>query len=389
MLSVVLVSNFYHHHQSSFSEAMNEMDNIRFCFIETSPMTEERKKMGYEIKNKPSYVVSAFDSPTSLAQCKRIIDEADLAIFGDARDSFIRFRHKNGKIVFRYSERFYKTGCRRIEIPLRKIKNYFRFNRYKNDYLLCASAYTAADAAITKSFVGKAYKWGYFPPVRRTDLDDLMSKKNTSGVISLLWGRRLLDWKHPEVAVFLAEKLHHENLNFELTIIGGGELENTLRNLISQKRLESCVNYVGLKKPYEVREYMEKSNVFLFTSDYQEGWGAVLNEAMNSGCAVVASHAIGSVPYLLKNGINGFVYENGDNDSLLELVRDLILDSNMREKVGRAAYNCIINDWNGEVAAQRLISLYWDLKEKGSSNRYSDGICSHAELLENDWYKNE
>ena len=46
MLSVVLVSNYYHHHQSSFSKAMNEMDNIRFCFIETSPMTEERKKMG-------------------------------------------------------------------------------------------------------------------------------------------------------------------------------------------------------------------------------------------------------------------------------------------------------------------------------------------------------
>ena len=49
---------------------------------------------------------------------------------------------------------------------------------------------------------------------------------------------------------------------------------------------------------------MEKSEIFLFTSDKGEGWGAVLNESMNSACAVVASHAIGSVPFLLKDGEN-------------------------------------------------------------------------------------
>lgn len=50
-------------------------------------------------------------------------------------------------------------------------------------------------------------------------------------------------------------------------------------------------------KASEVRSYMEKADIYLFTSDFNEGWGAVLNESMNSGCAVVASHAIGSVPF--------------------------------------------------------------------------------------------
>jgi glycosyltransferase involved in cell wall biosynthesis len=41
--------------------------------------------------------------------------------------------------------------------------------------------------------------------------------------------------------------------------------------------------------------------VFIFTSDRNEGWGAVLNEAMGSGCAVVAADLIGSVPYLIEH----------------------------------------------------------------------------------------
>ena len=46
----------------------------------------------------------------------------------------------------------------------------------------------------------------------------------------------------------------------------------------------------------------------------QEGWGAVLNEAMNSGCACIASHAIGSAGFLIEHGENGFVYRDGDMD---------------------------------------------------------------------------
>ena len=61
---------------------------------------------------------------------------------------------------------------------------------------------------------------------------------------------------------------------------------------------------------------MEKTGIFLFTSDRQEGWGAVLNEAMNSGCAVVASHLIGAVPFLKKKKKNGLVYSSGDRKTL-------------------------------------------------------------------------
>lgn len=61
--------------------------------------------------------------------------------------------------------------------------------------------------------------------------------------------------------------------------------------------LNDYVTFTGPVQSDKVRGFMERAGIFLFTSDRQEGWGAVLNESMNSGCAVVASHAIGSVPF--------------------------------------------------------------------------------------------
>lgn len=78
------------------------------------------------------------------------------------------------------------------------------------------------------------------------------------------------------------------------------------------KHLSEYVTFAGFKKPEQVREYMENADIFLFTSDYGEGWGAVLNEAMNSCMAVVADCGIGAAPFLLKPGKNGMVYPDGN-----------------------------------------------------------------------------
>ena len=46
---------------------------------------------------------------------------------------------------------------------------------------------------------------------------------------------------------------------------------------------------------------MEQANIFIISSTHEEGWGAVVNEAMNSGCVVIGSHAAGAVPFLIEN----------------------------------------------------------------------------------------
>ena len=79
---------------------------------------------------------------------------------------------------------------------------------------------------------------------------------------------------------------------------GSGELEERVRGQVREKGLEDMFTFYGYTEPARVREIMEKCHVHLFTSNHLEGWGAVVNEAMNSGCAVVANAEAGAVPFL-------------------------------------------------------------------------------------------
>ncbi|MDE5679415.1 MAG: glycosyltransferase, partial [Lachnospiraceae bacterium] len=132
------------------------------------------------------------------------------------------------------------------------------------------------------------------------DIDELLEKKRVrrerEGKISLLWAGRFMELKHPEHAIEAAARLKQEGYHFSLTMVGGGELAERLRMMAQEKNVEEEVVFAGFQKPEEVRVFMEQADIFLFTSDYREGWGAVLNEAMNSGCAVVANCAVGAVP---------------------------------------------------------------------------------------------
>ncbi len=102
---------------------------------------------------------------------------------------------------------------------------------------------------------------------------------------------------------------------------------------------------------------MEKSDIYLVTSDRQEGWGAVVNEAMNSGCAVVANHMIGAVPFLIKHGKNGLIYQDGRKEALFRLTCQLLQDRDYCRRLGEAALDTITKEWNAENAAERLCGL--------------------------------
>ena len=108
-----------------------------------------------------------------------------------------------------------------------------------------------------------------------------------------------------------------------------------------------------------------------------EGWGAVLNEAMNSGCAVVASNAAGSTPFLIEDGKNGFSYSYGDINALYRAVTTLLENPERRCEMGVKAYETIVNEWNADNAAERLVCLADRiLSGEACPTVYSSGPCS-------------
>lgn len=383
-MKIIFISNYFTHHQSEVSASLAGHTDIEYRFIETEPMEEERKNMGWELSGYPSYVVDNSFFEANKALCQAWIDGADVVIIGSAPFDLVNNRIKSGKLTFIYSERIYKKGYKAYKLPI----HFFRFTkrglRNKNVYLLCASAYTAADYSKTFTFLNKAYKWGYFPKVNRyDDIDRLIEGKHTA---SILWVARLIDWKHPEVAIEVAKRLKREGYDFELSLIGNGILEDDLKQKINDFGLTEYVHLLGSMTPEEVRQYMEQSEIFLFTSDRREGWGAVLNEAMNSACAVVASHAIGSVPFLIDDGKNGLVYKDGDVDDIYRKTKWLLDHSAERKEMGKCAYATVLNEWNAENAADRLISLSRALLSgENSPDLFDGGVCSKSDLLKDNW----
>lgn len=354
-MKVVFVSNYYNHHQSAISEEFFKQTNGQYRFIQTEPMEEERRNMGWGQKGLPSFVIESYKDKETYKQCVDLINSADVVIAGSAPEKIIRKRIRSGKLIFRYSERIYKNKKKLLQLPLRYIKYHFDNYPYKNVYMLCASAYAARDYAITGMFKGKTFKWGYFPAVKK--YDDIVKLIDDKTPASILWVARLIELKHPDASIRLAKRLKQAGYKFKLSLIGNGELENKIRDMIKAEKLEDCVQMLGSMKPEEVRRYMEQSEIFLFTSDFNEGWGAVLNESMNSACAVVASHAIGSVPFLINDGENGFIYKNGDEDDLFNKVKFLLDNAEKRKRMSLEAYKTMTETWNARTAVERAIDF--------------------------------
>ena len=109
---------------------------------------------------------------------------------------------------------------------------------------------------------------------------------------------------------------------------------------------------------------------------------------MNSGCACVASHAVGSAPYLIKDGENGVLFENENIRDLYNKVEYLLKNRQEVKRLGVNAYRTINDEWNAVVAAERLVILCENLM-RNENSVFENGICSKAEVLKNRWYKNE
>lgn len=383
-MKIVFVSNYYNHHQAPFSEYMDSLTNHNFNFIATSFMSDSRKKMGWGGIDLPPFVLQYQFMPK---ECDKLIDEADAVIFGSAPHTVIKQRLSQGKLTFLYSERIHTADYNYLKLIKHFPTMFWKYGRYKNFYLLCASAYSSFDYAKTLTFLGKAYKWGYFPATKQCEnLQERINMKR-SDKISILYVSRLIKLKHPEMPLRVAAQLKKDGIPFRLTMIGTGPLKDQIHAVVNNLGLKDDVILIDALSPEQVREQMDKANIFLFTSDSNEGWGAVMNESMNSACAVVASSEIGSVPFLIEDGKNGYIYQGGNFDDFYQKVKTLCMDREKREQMGMSAYQTISTEWNAETAARRLLALVDDIQKTKKSKRFSTGPCSKAEIVKDGWYK--
>ena len=158
---------------------------------------------------------------------------------------------------------------------------------------------------------------------------------------------------------------------------GTGTIYTKIEQYVDKLNLRDVVHLHGAVRNEVLVATMQHHDIFLFTSDKNEGWGAVANEAMSNGCILVGSNKIGSIPYLLEDGMNGCIFESGDIDSLVNKVEWLINNPGERKRLAINAYNTIMNIWSPRKASENLIKLITYL-QGNDALQVLDGPCSKA-----------
>lgn len=379
-MTVTFISNYINHHQIPFSNACYELLGEEYHFIQTQPMEQERLSMGWSSEGeKLPYVSFLYEDETF---CKKLIMESDVLLAGwSGREDLVEERLNVGKLTIRISERLYREGQWKAISPRGLFYKYKEHTRYRKKpaYLLCAGAYVASDFHLIHAYPGKMFKWGYFPEMKYYEKDQLMRMKQSDGQIHIVWAGRFIPLKHPEYMVRLAKSLKGMG-KFHIHMAGGGEMEEELKRLSREYGVEDKLTFYGFQRPEEVRSIMEKCQVHIFTSNHLEGWGAVVNEAMNSGCAVVANVQAGAVPYLIQHMENGMIYPDGSYEKMEEAVCFLLKNPKEIKRMGENAYETITGLWNAPHAAKELLRMIGELKE-GNFMPPKEGPLSPAEVI--------
>ena len=381
-MKIAFFSIYLNHHQAIVADEFYKLLGDDYAFVELRKCLDN--KGSTENFSLRPYLIQAWNSPEDYKKAMHLASTYDVCVFAGIESlPFEKKRLKRDGLTFEMGERSLKRGWLNLLSPrLLLTQWYYHISFYKkNIYKLCCSAYAPNDLYKLHSFVGRCYKWGYFTKVDDDfEVEAPLQGASTLEITPLMWCARFLKLKHPELPVQLAHRLKEKGYRFHIDMFGGGEELDNTKSLIAKHCVEDCVTLRGNLPNEEILKEMRNHSIFLFTSDRNEGWGAVLNEAMSNGCAVVASDKIGSAPYLIENGRNGLLFYSESIDSLYDKVTFLIDNRYERMQIAYNAYNTMQSLWSPEVAAKRFIMLSDTMfhERQGAHRLFDDGPCSIA-----------
>lgn len=397
MINIAYFSNYMNHHQKPLTDEIYKLTEGKFVFVAVGKVSEWRKDLGYSDMSDIPYVLNINNDSGNKIQALEIAKNADVALFGgaDTIDYKIhRCKHNPQGLSFEVDERWLKKGLLNLLSPrlLKWLWYYHTLFKKCNIYKLCAGAYTSKDMNLLFAYKNKCFKWGYFPQVNNLDIENVL-KESSTPITKIMWCGRFIKWKHPELPILLCHKLRQKGYNIALDMYGIGNIKKECISLANKLKVNDIISFCGSVKNDVIIQEMRKHSIFLFTSDRNEGWGAVANEAMSNGCTIVAADKIGAVPYLIEDGITGCIFKgsspykglsklwiNHDTkalDSLLEKIEWLINNPKEKNNITTKAYHKIKHIWSPENAANNLISLI-DMLKAGKQMTITEGPCSIA-----------
>ena len=146
-----------------------------------------------------------------------------------------------------------------------------------------------------------------------------------------------------------------------LLLVGGGELENAVREQVAALGLQERVRFLGVRA--DVADILRASDVFVLSSRV-EGNPMSVMEAMAAGLPVVST-AVGGVPELVREGVTGLLVPSEDAGALAQAMQALVDDPVRRQAMGAAARQHAVAHFDIRHTVRMYEELYESLLRRG------------------------
>ncbi|MCP4634404.1 MAG: glycosyltransferase family 4 protein [candidate division Zixibacteria bacterium] len=142
---------------------------------------------------------------------------------------------------------------------------------------------------------------------------------------------RLVPVKNHRLFIEAASKVNRKNVKY--IIVGDGQLRAELEELAENTGISEDIIFTGFRNDLE-KIYSDLDISVL--SSLNEGLPVAVIESMTAGVPVISTD-VGGIHELIDDGENGFIVPSGDVEGLTNRLKNLIVDSNLRNELGESA----------------------------------------------------
>lgn len=338
-MTVGIYSNMPAPHQVPIArEIASILSENSLKFVHTEPLSADRLGLGWP-EYKYSFLLPEYKSPK---EARKFLESCDVLLSGNRDFDLFEKRIQAGKLTIYGSERWLKgkIGLFRLLHPrffrlaLRMVKlfkddrfTYFPYGIHAAEDMArilgllhgdltclfkapvlkfekkpCGSVWLEGKGNGCRYGVDKMRIWGY-----SVDRSSQPRSCKMSQPKSVLWIGRMLDVKRVDTIIRAIVRCP----NLRLDLYGDGPERNRLETLA-----QAHFDKISFHPPVQierVRAIMREHDIYVFSSDNGDGWGAVVNEALEEGMAVLGSREAGSSATILPEDC---LFHAGDSKEL-------------------------------------------------------------------------
>ncbi|NJM93986.1 MAG: glycosyltransferase family 4 protein [Cytophagales bacterium] len=166
---------------------------------------------------------------------------------------------------------------------------------------------------------------------------------------------RLVKWKKVDLLLYAFQQVLAALPGAELVVIGTGPEEENLKLLTRDLGLDKSVHFKGgVYDPKQLAEELFISQVYVLA-----GMGGLsINDAMAMGKPVICSVCDGTERHLLRDGLNGFFFEENNVQDLAHKIKVILQSPQLCLKMGENSARIIEEEVNEKVAIKQYIQAF-------------------------------